>query len=159
MAYESYLASLAKQGSNKALPVPDDMSFLCKKCKTFACKAKHIKIFHDTCHIVPNYQKNLHNVTFKDASESNSKYMPGGFNKTGKTYCSNCHQDWGNRAKNEFGEFPLIKITSFRVKSSETSNVYAKWKDFPYMLETFDPENDVACEQAAEDEVKEDVEQ
>ena len=45
------------------------------------------------------------------------------------------------------------------MKSSKISAVYTKWKDFPYALETFDPENDVVCEQAAEDDVREDVEQ
>ena len=105
----------------------------------FACKAKHIKIFHGTSHIVPNYKDNLHNVIFKD-NVDDSKYMPGGFNKTGKTYCKKCGQDWGNRARNEYGEFPLIKITSFRVKgSSGISEVYKQWNKFPYELEVFDP--------------------
>jgi hypothetical protein len=147
-AYYSYRANLARQGSGSARPVPDDMAFHCKRCGAFACKAQHIKVFHK-CYIVPNYGENLQNVTFKDTSEA--KYMPGSFNKTGKTFCSQCEYDWGNRARNEFGEFPLIKIASFRVKSSGKSDVYSKWKNFPYALETFQPEDDLNNEQAADD--------
>ena len=150
-AYENHLKNLAKRGSSGASLVPDDIDFHCIKCKVFACKAKHIKTVHDTCRIVPDYEVNLHNVTFKDAPDS-FKNMPGGLNKTGKTYCKNCGQDWGNRAKNEFGEFPLIKISSFRVKrGSGRSDVYKKWKDFPYALEAFESENDVASEQSDND--------
>ena len=136
--YVEYVKSLSKRRLSSVAPVPDDMVFLCAKCKVFACKANGIKIYHTSSHIVPNYEKNLQNATFK---EDRPKLMSGGFNKTGKTYCKNCNQDWGNRAKNEFGEFPLLKIGSFRVQSQGKSKIYKKWKDFPYELEVFKPED------------------
>lgn len=137
-AYYEYFKSLSKAPSHVNL-VPEDVTFHCIKCDVFACKARHIKKFN-SAYIVPNYESNLHNATFEETSP---KMMGGGLNRNGKTYCKDCNRDWGNRAKNEFGEFPLIKIQSFRVKNPSHSFVCKKWKDFPYDLETFNPDGDL----------------
>ncbi|XP_028414975.1 probable ATP-dependent RNA helicase DDX58 [Dendronephthya gigantea] len=138
--YYEYLKNLTKASSNVNL-VPEDVNFHCVKCDKFACKARDIKKF-STAFIVPNYEKNLHNAIFE---EDTPKIMCGGLNRNSKTFCKDCRRDWGNRAKNEFGEFPLIKIESFRVKNSSKSVDHwcKKWKDFPFDLETFNPDTDL----------------
>ena len=123
---------------NPAKDVTDDVKLFCKKCDVFACKAKDIKKL-ETSYIVPNYTENLPNASFEAVEGALSTGRCPGFDMIGKTVCKKCGFNWGKRARNKHGDFPLLKIANFRVEIGTLNGrrLYKKWADFPYKLEQF----------------------
>ena len=136
VAYEESLQSEAEGKPKQKPPVNGDGKLVCKKCGTLVMRAQDVKKFYEVHRIVPNYEKTM--VEFKIV-EFKPQNISKELKKIGKVLCKECDKKWGSMSRNKYGDFPILKIENFRVKTKEKGDgeVYQAWNDFPYELEDF----------------------
>lgn len=105
----------------------------CIKCDQLAANSVDIKKIQDSHHVIidPSVRDRI-----EIRPHPKSKELSKNFATTGKIYCSKCKLDWGIMAIYKNVPFPVIKVSSFVVKSGSSQTSYKQWKQVPFSVAT-----------------------
>lgn len=108
----------------------DSYELRCIKCNQMACLATDVRKVEDSHHVVMDlFLLNLVDV------EPHPRPVPFGedFNKIGKLFCKDCHEDWGIQAIYRGVKLQVIKISALAVVNPDGERgIFKKWKQVPF---------------------------
>ncbi|XP_068695183.1 ATP-dependent RNA helicase DHX58-like isoform X2 [Montipora foliosa] len=126
------------RASQKAVFLPDDVNFLCRKCAEFVCQAHDVRRIKKSYYVITNRDCRDNKVDIRE--HPNPKSIDG-IEMNKRIFCKKCHEDWGVTALICSFEWLCIKINSFVVefpkddKGDCRRRIFKKWKDLPFAIQ------------------------
>ena len=130
--------------TRKQLWKPEDVSVVCKKCKTTACMGNDVFLFEVTYHVVPSSK---FRETKMERRPHHRARTYGNVHFCYKIYCRKCSQDWGVWvwSSKQCLQFPVLKCESFTFHHKDDVHRGKKWGEVPFTIpqlpEDFDYDN------------------
>lgn len=140
-------------------PVPDDVTFHCRKCFEEVCQAHNIRRVKETYHVIICSDVRDSKVVMEEHHKPKAR---DGVEINRKIFCKKCGEDWGVTVLINGMEWMCIKISSFVLQFPEPKArplTVKKWKLLPFRIEeaTFEELMQQAQQQEAKDDLDDEL--